>query len=158
MTIASNSNNAVTLQAGSFGNALSLIGDVGGLVTSTNSGYGIDATLSPATLASYFLTDSGELYANAVTGSVVKEIATNATTTDKTGYSLAADGLDAVVVEAGLNARQALSLGTAALVGVLSGAATTSVTILGAGVGTTRVVATVTANGDRTAVSLSPPA
>jgi hypothetical protein len=82
----------------------------------------------------------------------------DSTVIDKTGFSLAAAGLDSVAIETGLNARQALSLTTAASVGRLSGAATTTVTILGAGVATTRAVATVDADGNRTAITLTPPA
>lgn len=75
-----------------------------------------------------------------------------------TGVALAAAGLDAVVVETGLNARQALALNSAALAGVLSGAATTSVTVKGAGVATTRITATVDTDGNRSALVLNPPA
>jgi hypothetical protein len=75
----------------------------------------------------------------------------------KTGYSLAAAGLDAIVVETGLNARQALAVNAAALAGVLSGAATTTVTVKGAGVATTRITATVDADGNRSAVTLALP-
>jgi hypothetical protein len=85
----------------------------------------------------------------------------NATTTPLTltaGVVLAPAGLDAVVVEAGLNARQALSINTAVLAGVLSGAAGTSIVIFGAGVATQRLSATVDSSGDRIAIVLSPPA
>ncbi len=84
-------------------------------------------------------------------GSIGKLIAT-------TGLTLSSAGLDAVVVESGLNARQSLSIIAAACAGVLAGAATTTITINGAGVGTQRISATVDAVGDRSAVSLSPPA
>ncbi len=75
----------------------------------------------------------------------------------KTGYSLASSGLDAIVIETGLNARQALAINAAALAGVLSGAATTTVTVKGAGVATTRITATVDADGNRSAVTLALP-
>lgn len=76
-----------------------------------------------------------------------------------TAVALAAAGLDSVVVETGLNARQALSIATAAASGVLAGAATTSVTIAAAGVpATNRITATVDASGNRSAVTLAPPA
>ncbi len=71
---------------------------------------------------------------------------------------LAANALDNIVIETGCNARQALSLITSALAGILSGAATTTVTIKGAGVATTRIVATVDASGNRSALTLTPPA
>lgn len=77
----------------------------------------------------------------------------------KTGYSLAAAGLDQIVIETGLNARQALSINAAALAGVLSGAASPEITIKAAGVpATTRLVAAVDADGNRSAVTLTPPA
>lgn len=76
----------------------------------------------------------------------------------KAGYSLAAAGLDAVTVETGLNARQALSVIAAASAGVLSGAATTEIQISAAGVSATnRVTATVDADGNRSSVTLSLP-
>lgn len=79
-------------------------------------------------------------------------------TTTKTGYKLASDGVDLVVIESGMNLRQALAVNTAALVGILSGAATTTITILGGGVATTRIVATVDADGNRSALTLTLPA
>lgn len=84
---------------------------------------------------------------------------TASTVTDKTGYSLAGAGLDSVVVETGLNARQALSINSSALGGVLAGAATTTITIAAAGTpATNRITASVDASGNRSAVTLSPPA
>lgn len=77
----------------------------------------------------------------------------------KTGYTLAAAGLDSITVESGLNGRQALSIIASSVAGVLAGAATSSITIAAAGVSATnRVTATVDSDGNRTAVSLSPPA
>ena len=71
---------------------------------------------------------------------------------------LSASGLDSVVVEAGLNARQALSVIAAAVAGKLSGAATTEVVIKAAEEGlTTRITATVDADGNRTALTLGLP-
>jgi hypothetical protein len=84
--------------------------------------------------------------------------ATAVTVSDKTGFKLAGDGLDAVAVESGLNARQAFSVVASACAGVLSGAATSSIIIKGAGVTTTRVQATVDPDGNRPAVTLTPPA
>lgn len=72
----------------------------------------------------------------------------------KTGYELAAAGLDGVTVETGLNARQSLSIIAAAVAG-LGGA--TSNLYKGAGVATTRISFTA-ADGERTAVTLTPPA
>jgi hypothetical protein len=92
-------------------------------------------------------------------GSVAGNVdGTVASVVTKTGYALAANGLDSIVVETGLNARQALSINASASGGKLSGAATTTITILGAGVATTRILATVDEDGNRSAVTLTPPA
>jgi hypothetical protein len=76
---------------------------------------------------------------------------------DKTGYSLGSSGLDAIVVETGVNARQALSPILAAAAGVLSGAGTGTVIIKGGNVNTTRIIASTDSNGNRTSVTLSLP-
>lgn len=76
---------------------------------------------------------------------------------NRAGFKLAGDGLDAVAVESGLNARQSLSVIAAAAGGALAGADTGNVVIKGAGVLTTRIIATTDSTG-RTAVLLSPPA
>jgi hypothetical protein len=70
---------------------------------------------------------------------------------------LSSDGLDNVVVETGVNARQALSPILAAAAGVLSGATTGTIVVKGANVATTRITATTDANGNRSAVTLSLP-
>ena len=74
------------------------------------------------------------------------------------GVALLAAGLDAVTIESGLNARQALAIATAAVAGKLTGAAGPTTTISAAGVpGTTRISADVDSTG-RTSVTLTPPA
>jgi hypothetical protein len=94
----------------------------------------------------------------------------------KTGYKLAADGWDAVIIEASIiasanltddansqltaiNARQAQALILSACAAVLAGAATTEVTMKQAGkpAGNTRIDATVDSNGNRSAVTLKVP-
>lgn len=67
-------------------------------------------------------------------------------------------GMDRVIVEAGLNARQALSGMAAVLCGASSGLDANAPAFKGAGVDTTRVSATTDGNGNRTAVALNPPA
>jgi hypothetical protein len=74
------------------------------------------------------------------------------------GVILTSAGLDAVVVETGLNARQALNLCLAESAGKLSGGGTTTATIKGAGTNTTRITATVDSLGNRSAIILNPPA
>jgi hypothetical protein len=72
--------------------------------------------------------------------------------------SLSASGLDAVTIETGLNARQALAIIASASAGVLAGANTTTVTIAAAGVpATNRITATVDSDDNRLSVTLTPP-
>ena len=79
------------------------------------------------------------------------------TVSDKTGYTLAAAGLDSITIEAGINARQALSPILAASAGVVSGAGTGVVVIKGGNTSTTRITATTDNAGNRSSVSLSLP-
>lgn len=72
--------------------------------------------------------------------------------------AVAGNALDSIVIETGLNMRQAMSLSTAVLAGVVSGANGTTITIKGAGVATTRVVANVDTFGNRISLTLTPPA
>lgn len=110
------------------------------------------------------------------TAQTARDIGASVLVGDKTGFSLAAAGLDLVLIESSIsasadltndtgtqltsiNARQALALFAAALEGVLAGAATTSITIKGAGKpsGNTRVTATVDSDGNRSALTLKVP-
>ncbi len=75
------------------------------------------------------------------------------------GVTLSAAGLDAVVVESGLNARQALSIQSAVAVGKSAGFGTTTITFAAAGQpSTNRITATLDSNSNRTSVTISPPA
>ncbi len=78
--------------------------------------------------------------------------------TAASGVSLASAGLDAIVIETGINARQAISIIAAANAGLASGNDTNSPVFKGINTNTTRITATTTAAGNRTAVTLSPPA
>ncbi len=62
------------------------------------------------------------------------------------------------LIEAGINDRQAQALILAAAAGKLSGAGTLEATIKGADNATTRILATVDRAGNRSAVTLTPPA
>lgn len=86
----------------------------------------------------------------------------NAVTLDSANFTAAAENAfaDALLdranaIETAITPRLALRYISAALAGVLSGAATTTVTILGANVGTTRITATVDASGNRSAITLT---
>jgi hypothetical protein len=72
--------------------------------------------------------------------------------------ALTSAGLDAIVVETGLNARQALAILASPGAGLLSGAGSNAIVIKGAGVTTTRITATTDSLGNRTVVNLFPPA
>ncbi len=73
---------------------------------------------------------------------------------DKSGYQLAATGLDSVLVEPGINARQALSPILAALAGTVSGAETGTILMQGGNSTTTRITATTDSSGNRSSVTL----
>ena len=77
---------------------------------------------------------------------------------DKSGYTLAPSGLDAIQVEASVNVRQALSPILAASAGVLLGAGTGTIVIKGGNVALTRITASTDNAGNRTAVTLTLPA
>ena len=77
---------------------------------------------------------------------------------DKAGYALSSNGIDAIAVETGINARQALAPILAAAAGVLTGAGTGAIVIRGANVVTSRITATTDNAGNRTSVSLALPA
>jgi hypothetical protein len=75
------------------------------------------------------------------------------------GVALTTAGIDAILdrangVETGYTLRQALRLMAAALLGELSGAATTTITIRDMGDTKTRITATVDADGNRSALTL----
>ena len=93
------------------------------------------------------------------TGSVggVSSAVTVGTVSDKTGYSLAPSGLDGILVETGINVRQALSPILASSAGSLSGAGTGTIIIRGGNVATTRITATTDNAGNRSTVTLSLP-
>ena len=99
---------------------------------------------------------SRSTFSGGVVASVTAPV-TVGTNTDKSGYSLASWGLDAIAVETGVNARQALAPILAASAGVLLGAGTGSITIKGGNVTTTRVTATTDDSGNRLAVTLNLP-
>lgn len=82
-----------------------------------------------------------------------------ATIADKTGFKLAPDGADAIVVETGINLRQAVALILSGIAGLVA-KATNVFTFKAGGAasnGPTRIVATTNA-GERTSVTLTPPA
>jgi hypothetical protein len=79
------------------------------------------------------------------------------TVSDKTGFKLAADGWDAIVIETGVNARQAQSAIFAAGAGVITGVGTGTIVVKGGGVATTRMNATIDTANNRTAVTLTLP-
>lgn len=95
-------------------------------------------------------------YAGGVVAGVASPV-TVGTITDKTGYILAASGLDAIPVEAGVNVRQALSPILAASAGVVAGAGTGVVVIKGGNAPITRITATTDNAGNRSSVTLTLP-
>lgn len=76
---------------------------------------------------------------------------------DKLNYCLSNNSFDTILVEDGINARQALSSILASTAGVLLGAGTGSITIYGGNTTIPRITATTDALGNRTSVTLSLP-
>ena len=92
-------------------------------------------------------------------GGQVASVATPVTVgvnNDKAGYLLAA-GLDAIQVEGGVNARQAISPILAACAGIVAGAGTGVVVIKGGNTSTTRITAITDNAGNRSSVTLTLP-
>jgi hypothetical protein len=99
---------------------------------------------------------SRSTYAGGPVASVVAPVVVGQNN-DKAGYILAAAGLDSVIVEAGINARQALAPILAATAGVVTGAGSGTITIKGGNVATTRIMAATDDLGNRSAVILTLP-
>jgi hypothetical protein len=95
-------------------------------------------------------------YSGGAVASVTAPV-TVGTNNDKAGYALVSSGLDAIQVESGINARQALSPILAACAGVISGAGTGSIVIKGGNSSTTRITATTDNAGNRSSVTLTLP-
>jgi hypothetical protein len=95
-------------------------------------------------------------YAGGVVAGVAAPV-TVGTVNDKVGYTLSTAGLDAIQVESGVNARQALSPILAASAGVVIGAGTGVVVIKGGNTSTTRITATTDNAGNRSSVTLTLP-
>ena len=95
-------------------------------------------------------------YAGGAVASVTAPV-TVGTNNDKAGYVLSSAGLDAIAIEAGVNARQALSPILAASAGVVAGAGTGVIVIKGGNSATTRITATTDNAGNRSSVTLTLP-
>jgi hypothetical protein len=131
--------------AGSVGSVTGAVGSVTGAVGSVTGNVGGNVTGSV-----------GSVVGN-VGGNVTGSVGSVTTVSDKTGYSLSTAGVDAVlddVVEGSLTLRHFIRLMGAALLGELSGAATTTIVVRDASDTKTRITATVDADGNRSAMSL----
>ena len=129
--------------------------NVGSPTTSLNlSGTTISTSQAVASVSGAVGSVTGNVGGNVV-GSVASVTAA-VTLTSGERNSVADALLDrSNAVETGLTPRQSMQLWSAALAGVLSGAATSTVTFKGAGVATTRITATVDADGNRSALTLN---
>jgi hypothetical protein len=121
----------------------------------------IDSATGGITVRGYA---SGQDPASLVLASPANKLATDGsgritagTVADKSGYALAAAGLDSITVETGINARQALSPILAASAGVITGAGTGTIVIQSANGSTSRIVATTDNAGNRLSVVLALP-
>jgi hypothetical protein len=148
--------------AGTFGARLNVSGGGGGLSASQVAAAVWDEPRASHTVTGTFgayldvAVSSRSTYAGGAVASVVAPV-TVGINNDKSGYILGATGLDAISVEVGVNARQALAPILAASAGVLLGAGTGTIVIKGGNSATTRITATTDNAGNRTAVTLSLP-
>jgi hypothetical protein len=141
-TLVWNSLTASFTTSGSFGSAIGG-GGSGLTMDSTYTGHATAGTMGALFnhLAPINLDGSGNVGLSAATENAIAD-----------AYLDRANG-----IEAGLTPRQAQRIQTAAVAGVVSGAAGTSISIQAAGnPATLRIAATVDANGNRTAVTLTP--
>lgn len=131
-----------------------LVGQLGGAFTTASSSVYTTAALANAPAGGG---GSSDPLANPVPGSYAVGTAGYAL---GHGIPLPANGLDAVVAETGVNARQALALILDGVFAKLTGATTSSITIYDAPTGNTpRAVVAVDGNGNRTTnPTLTPPA
>lgn len=145
-------------------------------IPSGGSGGTVDLTGIPQSVWNYAMTSMGtagsvgqlvkdnidakissrSTFAGGAVQSVTQPV-TVGTNQDKAGYLLGAAGLDSIVVETGVNARQALVPILAATSGVISGSTTGQITIKGGNTSTTRILATTDNLGNRTSVVLTLP-
>jgi len=99
---------------------------------------------------------SRSTYAGGVVAGVTAPVTVGANQ-DKSGYVLAPSGLDAVMIEPSVNARQALVPILASAAGAISGAGTGTVVIKGGNSATSRIMATTDNAGNRSSVILTLP-
>lgn len=135
--------------------------EVGGVAITRPLGGG---TIRPATVNAY-RHDGTEIGTSTYAGGAVASVTDPVTvaTASKTGYALSTAGVDAIWdradgIESGITPRQAMRAVAAALAGILSGADGTTITLKAIGAvadGTTRIVATVDSNGNRSAITLT---
>ena len=155
---------SVTGAVGSVTGAVgSVTGNVGGnVVGSTGSVVGAVGSVTGAvgSVTGAVGSVTGNVGGNVV-GSVASVTAgvTVTTNNDKTGYALSTAGVDAIlddtIGDSTITLRQAVKVMLASLAGKLSGAATTTVSIRNVADDTNVIVATVDADGNRSAVTLT---
>lgn len=131
-------------------------------VTITHPGTGVYKAAGTIPVG-YVSGDDLQIRVNATVGGTasafLQEYGTLDTARLSDGVKLTAAGLDNVVVETGLNARQAVSIIAAACAGKVSGQDTNAPVFKAAGVpATTRITAATDASGNRTTVTITPPA
>jgi hypothetical protein len=128
-----------------------MLGNLDGSGTLTGVRYAtgtLEAEITP------FTTLSPQNLATAVWDALATDSNNTGTMGEKVNDAGSASNPWTEVIEGSYTAAELLRIIAAALAGELSGAATTTITILGVDGATDRIVATVTADGDRTAVTL----
>lgn len=136
-----------------FTQTFSTTGSVGAIASGVTVASNLDKSGYSLASTQNFSTSGNVATVTSVVSPVV--VGTNQ---DKSGYQLSSSGLDSIQVEAGINARQALALTMdAAGSGIVSGAASSTITVRNPTGSQTRIVAMVDADGNRLNIALSPP-
>ncbi len=99
---------------------------------------------------------SRSIFAGGAVASVTAPV-TVGVNSDKSGYQLSSAGFDAITVEPGVNARQALTPILAAVAGTLTGAGTGTIVIKGGNSAVSRITASTDNVGNRMGVTLNLP-
>jgi hypothetical protein len=142
--------------AGTFGGSLNAAGSAGDpWATNLPGSYGAGTAGNILGNRLDVAVSTRSTYAGGAVSSVTNPV-TVGTNNDKSGYALAAAGLDPVVIETGMNARQSLAIIGSATAGKSSGVQAGN-PIYQAMNGTTTRISATASNGDRSVVTLTPP-
>ena len=147
---------AVGSVTGAVGSVTGAVGSVTGSVGSVTGNVGGNVTGSVGSVVGAVGSVTGAVGSVAAGGITAASIATGAIDADALAADAVDEILDETIGDGTLTMRQALRVLIAGMAGKLSGAATTTVTIRNAADSANVIVATVDADGNRSAVTVTP--